>query len=177
VSSRRPGPATTGPCWVRSGVVSGPRPTLYDSFDHADVLFADVSSVVSDFLASGKPYVCINTEGLDAAAFRDANPTAAAAYLLSPDCHEVPEIIELVRGADPMEPDRATLREYLLGADEPRWLTRGQAALDALMVDGPGDRTARAVGADESVLEEVDETVLEEVDDPEHASSSDSPTG
>ena len=69
-------------------VVSGPRPTLYECFDHADVLISDVSSVVSDFLASGKPYVCANPQGLNETQFRQENPTAGAAYLLGPDCRD-----------------------------------------------------------------------------------------
>jgi hypothetical protein len=138
-------------------VVDGERPTLYDCFDHADVLIADVSSVVSDFLASGKPYVCANLQGLSDADFRQENPTAGAAYLLGPDCKELPEIISQVRGADPLEADRTALREYLLGPDSPPSIERWKAALDALMMDTVDDRTARPIGFDESVREEVDE--------------------
>jgi hypothetical protein len=144
-------------------VVRGQRPTLYDCFDHADVLVSDVSSVVSDFLASGKPYVCANPQGMGEAEFRQENPTAGAAYLLGPDCRELPEIVALVRGSDPMEADRAALREYLLGPESPSSLARWKLALDALMTDTNEDRTPREIG--------VDESVLEAVDDPEHASS------
>jgi hypothetical protein len=144
-------------------VVSGPRPTLYECFDHADVLISDVSSVVSDFLASGKPYVCANPQGLNETEFRQENPTAGAAYLLGPDCRELPEIVDLVRGSDPMEPDRAALREYLLGPENPPSIERWKVALDALMRDTDDDRAAREIA--------VDESVLEAVDDPEHASS------
>jgi CDP-glycerol glycerophosphotransferase (TagB/SpsB family) len=153
---------------ARHVVVDGPRPTLYDCFDHADLLVADVSSVVSDFLATGKPYVCANLQGLAEDDFRRENPTAGAAYLLGADCRELAEIVGLVRGADPREPDRATLREYLLGPDSPPSIARWEAAIAALMVDTADDRTARLIG--------VDESVLEEVDDAEHATSSDSPT-
>jgi hypothetical protein len=144
-------------------VVSGPRPTLYECFDHADVLVSDVSSVVSDFLASGKPYVCANPQGLNETEFRRENPTAGAAYLLGPDCRELPEIVDLVRSSDPMEPDRAALREYLLGPESPPSIARWKVALDALMRDTDDDRAAREIA--------VDESVLEAVDDPEHASS------
>ena len=144
-------------------VVSGPRPTLYECFDHADLLISDVSSVVSDFLASGKPYVCANPQGLNETQFRQENPTAGAAYLLGPDCRELPEIVDLVRGSDPMEPDRAALREYLLGPENPPSIARWKVALDALMRDTDDDRAAREIA--------VDESVLEAVDDPEHASS------
>ena len=161
----------------RHVVVSGQRPTLYDCFDHADVLVSDVSSVVTDFLASGKPYVCANPQGLDETQFRQQNPTAGAAYLLGPDCRELAEIVELVRGSDPMEPDRAALREYLLGPENPPSIARWQVALDALMLATDHDRKAREIGIDESVLEEsvLEESVLDDADDAEHASS-ESPT-
>jgi hypothetical protein len=148
--------------------VEGSRPTLYDCFDHADVLIADVSSVVSDFLASGKPYICANPQGVNDEDFRRENPTASAAYLLGPDCRELPEIVELVRGADPNEADRATLREYLLGPASPPSIERWKTALDVLMHDNDDNRSPRRIG--------IDESVLEEVDDAEHAASSDSPT-
>ena len=151
----------------RHVVVEGARPTLFDCFDHADLLIADVSSVVSDFLASGKPYVCANPQGMDDADFLRDNPTAGAAYLLGPDCRELPEIIELVRGRDPNEADRATLREYLLGPDNPPSIQRWNDAMEFLMRDTGDDRASRPI--------EIDESVLEEVADAEHAASSDFP--
>jgi hypothetical protein len=152
---------------ARHAVVNGTRPTLYDCFNHADVLIADVSSVVTDFLATGKPYVCANPQGTDAADFRRENPTADAAYLLSPDCSEVAQIIELVRGPDPNEADRATLREYLLGPQRPPSIERWKTAMDVLIREHDDNRVARSIGVDEEGLE-VDEAA-------EHAAS-DSPS-
>lgn len=148
-------------------VVDDHGPTLYDCFDHADMLIADVSSVVSDFLASSKPYVCANPQGLSEASFLLANPTAGAAYLLGPDCKELPEIVELVRGADPKAPDRAAMRDYLLGPVNPSSIERWEAAIDALLVETDDDRSPRQIG--------VDASFLEEVNDAERASS-ESPT-
>jgi hypothetical protein len=171
----------------RHVVVDGQRPTLYDCFDYADVLISDVSSVVSDFLASGKPYVCANPQGISEEEFRQENPTAGAAYLLGPDCTELAGIIDLVRGADPMAPQRTALREYLLGPESPSSLERWKDALDALMLETDDDRAAREFGIDESVLAESSlhasvldgsartESDLTDADDPEHASS-ESPT-
>ena len=162
--------------------MDGQRPTLYDCFDHADVLISDVSSVVSDFLASGKPYVCANPQGMSEEEFRRENPTAGAAYLLGPDCTELTGIIELVRGADPMARDRVALREYLLGPESPSSLERWKVALDALMLDTDDDRAAREIGIDESVLDVsslhesgIDRSELDDADDAQRAAS-DSPT-
>jgi hypothetical protein len=135
-------------------VVSGQRPTLYDCFDQTDVLISDVSSVVSDFLASGKPYVCANPQGISEEEFRQENPTAGAAYLLGPDCKELTEIVELVRGSDPMASERMTLREYLLGPESPSSLERWKVALENLMRDTDDNRKAREIGIDESALDE-----------------------
>jgi CDP-glycerol glycerophosphotransferase (TagB/SpsB family) len=137
-------------------LVESTRPTLYDCFNRADLLVADVSSVVSDFMASGKPYVCADPQGLPEADFRARNPSARGAYILTPDCRDVAAIIDLVRGADPLAPQRDKLREYLLGPDQPPPLDRWSAAIAAL-VQGAGDgRTTRPLAVDESVLEEVD---------------------
>jgi hypothetical protein len=161
----------------RHVVVTGQRPTLYDCFDHADVLVSDVSSVVSDFLASAKPYVCANPQGISEEEFRQENPTAGAAYLLGPDCKELAGIVELVRGADPMKPDRSALRDYLLGPESPSSLERWKIALDALMLETDDDRAAREIAIDESVVEDsaVDGSELEDSDDAERAST-ESPT-
>ena len=48
-------PAPPRTCWSRAR-----GPTLYDCFNHADLLISDISSVVPDFVASGKPYVVTN---------------------------------------------------------------------------------------------------------------------
>ena len=37
-------------------VISGAEPRLYDCFNVSDAMVSDISSVVSDFIASGKPY-------------------------------------------------------------------------------------------------------------------------
>jgi CDP-glycerol glycerophosphotransferase (TagB/SpsB family) len=153
--------------WTTAGesrhlVVADQGPTLYECFDHADLLVADVSSVVSDFLASGKPYVCANPQGLTEADFRRENPTADAAYVLGPDCGELAEILELVRGSDPWAQGRAAMRDYLLGPAKPPSIARWEAAMRDLMRDRDDDRASRQIGVDESILE---------ADDPERAAS------
>ena len=68
--------------WRQHQVITGPLPVLYECFNQADLLISDISSVVSDFLAAGKPYIVTNPEGLDEDEFREKFPTAGAAYLL-----------------------------------------------------------------------------------------------
>jgi hypothetical protein len=110
-------------------VVTGPG--LYDCFNRADLLVTDVSSVVSDFLASGKPYVVTNGADLPDEEFRERNPSASAAYLLGSDCEGLGAILASASGEDPMAGRRERLRHHLLGPDGDA-MTRFAAAVDAL---------------------------------------------
>src|SRR5207237_1118538 len=74
-------------------VVTGRTPALFDCFNTTDLLVSDVSSVVSDFVQSQRPYVVANPAGLAEDEFRRRFPTARAAYLLSADCGELPKIL------------------------------------------------------------------------------------
>ncbi|MYS49239.1 hypothetical protein GTW46_04020, partial [Streptomyces sp. SID6013] len=78
-------------------VVTDVRPPLYSCFNRADLLISDVSSVISDFLASGKPYAVANTSGLAEDVFRKSYPTVAAATVLAPDASGVPALLASVR--------------------------------------------------------------------------------
>jgi len=97
-------------------VVTGRTPGLFDCFNVTDLLVSDVSSVVSDFVQSERPYVVANPAGLSEDEFRRQFPTARAAYLLSADCGELAKILDVTRsGDDPMTGARRELKEYLLG--------------------------------------------------------------
>lgn len=58
---------------------------LFEAFEAADVLIGDVSSVVADFLLTGKPYLVTNPRGDDSDEFRRAFPSTAGGYLLDPE--------------------------------------------------------------------------------------------
>lgn len=117
---------------IRHRAVTGAEPHLYDCFNQADLLIGDISSVVTDFVASGKPYVITNVAGLPPAEFRRRYPTAEAAYPLSPDLHELPEIMyQLGQGEDLLAGARRELRAYVLGPDHPDALTRFDDAVNA----------------------------------------------
>jgi hypothetical protein len=111
--------------------VIGPSPTLYDCFNDADLMVADISSVLSDFVYSEKPYVVPNLTGLSEAKFRELYPSAGQAYLLDPAAERIGAILDLVRAEDPMAADRRELKHYLLGPDEPDAMTRFSAAANA----------------------------------------------
>lgn len=120
-------------------------PHLYSCFNECDLLVSDVSSVVSDFMASEKPYVITDVEGLGATEFHRRNPSARAAYLLSVDAHELPDVVASISapGPDPMADARARLREYLLGPDVPDARTRFHAAVNDLALRAEREEHAR----------------------------------
>lgn len=101
-----------GPHAVVSGVTG-----LYEAFNASDLLVSDVSSVVTDFLQSGKPYAMTNPLGLPEQDYRTRFPSSGAAYLWSPDLGRVADDLADARGPDRLREDRTRLRAYLLGAD------------------------------------------------------------
>ncbi|MDI2125106.1 hypothetical protein [Yinghuangia seranimata] len=123
---------------LRHHVVQGPYPHLYDCFNEADLLVSDISSVVADFVASGKPYALTDTGRLGHAEFFERNTAARGSYLLQPDpkplASGVRALVELLYGErdDHMAAARADLKAYLLGPDEPDSQTRFQHAATAL---------------------------------------------
>ncbi len=65
-------------------VVGTAPDALYSAFNEADVLVADISSVVADFLASRKPYLVTNPRDTEPAAFHADFPSTAAGELSAP---------------------------------------------------------------------------------------------
>ncbi|MEV0967371.1 CDP-glycerol glycerophosphotransferase family protein [Microtetraspora glauca] len=123
--------------------VTGDEPHLYECFNQADLLISDISSVIADFLAGGKPYAVTNVAGLPAHEFRERYPTAAAAYLIGPDCGELPGVVSRIRPEeDVLAGARRELRAYLLGPDHPDALTRFDDAVTAA-----GARAGAGAGA------------------------------
>ncbi|MEE1938145.1 hypothetical protein V1L54_01710 [Streptomyces sp. TRM 70361] len=131
-------------------VVTGPRPALYSCFNQADLLISDVSSVVSDYLASEKPYAVANTGGLPEEEFRAAFPTVRAAVILTPDAAGVPALLESVRdpARDTLVRARAELKEYLLGPAEPPSAVRFRQAAAALCAAADRRRARMSPGPD-----------------------------
>ncbi|WP_344014961.1 hypothetical protein [Streptomyces thermospinosisporus] len=127
-------------------IVTDVRPALYSCFNVADLLISDVSSVVSDFLASEKPYAVVNTSGLSETEFRATFPTVMAATVLTPDASGVPGLLAAVRdpGKDELVEARKELKLRLLGPAEPSSQERFNAAVQDLYEAAEAHRTRMA---------------------------------
>lgn len=103
-----------------NGEVVGTQPgSLYDAFNDCDVLIADVSSVVADFLASRKPYLMTNPKSLPHEWLERELPSTTGATILDPS--ELPLVVELLRealGPDSRRERRESLANYFLGPPE-----------------------------------------------------------
>ncbi|MHC3454610.1 hypothetical protein [Streptomyces prasinus] len=115
-------------------VITGAQPRLYDCFNVSDAMVSDISSVVSDFIASGKPYAVTDSAELGAEEFKRQNTAVRAAVILSNDAAGLAELLEAVRDpqADPLAGERGELKRYLLGPDEPTSLDQFNAAVARL---------------------------------------------
>jgi hypothetical protein len=98
-------------------IITDARPGIFACFNEADLLISDVSSVVSDWLSSEKPYAVANTSGLSEEAFREAFPTVSAGVVLTPKAGGVKGLLESVRHPekDAFTAARAELKVRLLG--------------------------------------------------------------
>ncbi|MGW0576465.1 hypothetical protein ACWD25_10945 [Streptomyces sp. NPDC002920] len=144
-------------------VVTGAEPRLYDCFNAAEAMVSDISSVVSDFIESGKPYAVTDSAELGAEEFRRQNTAVRAAVILTNGADGLDQLLEAVRdpAADTLAADRAELKEYLLGPDEPTSLEQFNTAVANLALQaearnvGQESHTAAAEDAVGGVAEAV----------------------
>ncbi|MEU4462569.1 hypothetical protein AB0G20_02405 [Streptomyces sp. NPDC024017] len=118
------------PSWEHR-VITGAEPRLYDCFNVSDAMVSDISSVVSDFIASGKPYAVTDSAEVGVEEFKRNNTAVRAAVILSNSAAELGELLGAVRApdADPLAEDRKELKQYLLGPDEPTSLDQFNTAV------------------------------------------------
>jgi hypothetical protein len=118
------------PSWEHR-VITGAQPRLYDCFNVSDAMVSDISSVVSDFIASGKPYAVTDSAEVGVEEFKRNNTAVRAAVILSNSAAELGELLGAVRApdTDPLAEDRKELKQYLLGPDEPSSLEQFNTAV------------------------------------------------
>ncbi|MFF3750266.1 hypothetical protein ACFYYH_07360 [Streptomyces sp. NPDC002018] len=120
--------------WWEHRVITGAEPRLYDCFNESDAMVSDISSVVSDFIASGKPYAVSDSAALGPEEFKRQNTAVRAAVILSNSARELDQLLAAVAdpSADPLAAGRRELKRYLLGPDEPSSIEQFNAAAHAL---------------------------------------------
>ncbi|MDH6519107.1 hypothetical protein M2164_005587 [Streptomyces sp. SAI-208] len=123
------------PVWEHR-VITGAEPRLYDCFNVSDAMVSDISSVVSDFIASGKPYAVTDSAELGEEEFKRQNTAVRAATILSNKATELGGLLDAVRdpAADPLAEDRVELKQYLLGPDEPTSMEQFNTAVANLAI-------------------------------------------
>lgn len=152
------------PAWEHQ-IITDSRPGIYACFNVADVLVSDVSSVISDYLSSEKPYAVANTSGLTEAEFKAEFPTVRAGTILGPKAKQVPALLEAVRDPehDTLVRARAELKEHLLGPSDPPSLERFNAAAVALCAKADA-RAARMDARGESDIPSQRRDAAEEME-------------
>ncbi|MFI6803431.1 hypothetical protein ACIBO6_00150 [Streptomyces luteogriseus] len=146
------------PSWEHR-VITGSEPRLYDCFNVSDAMVSDISSVVSDFIASGKPYAVTDSAEVGVEEFKRNNTAVRAAVILSNSASELGELLGAVRtpDADQLAEDRKELKQYLLGPDEPTSLEQFNTAVANLAVKAE----TRNVGQQSRDMAELAETEAE----------------
>jgi hypothetical protein len=98
--------------------------------NRSDVMVADLSSVVTEYLASDKPLAIVD-DG-DAQTFIERNPVAQAAYVVASDLGNLEAVLADLVGADPLRETRhAVLARYVGAAGDSAFQRAVLAILDA----------------------------------------------
>jgi hypothetical protein len=88
--------------------------SLFECMNRSDAMICDVSSVASDYLATGKPFAITDLAG-EGDRFPDTFPLARAGYRIAPDAGNLPAVLDDLLGRDPLAATRRELRAYYLG--------------------------------------------------------------
>ena len=88
--------------------------SILDCINDSDAMVSDVSSVVSDYLFSGKPFAMIAIPA-EPAAFVVEYPVARASYVIRADLADLDAQLEKMLGPDPLAGQRADIRADYLG--------------------------------------------------------------
>ncbi|HET9303311.1 MAG TPA: CDP-glycerol glycerophosphotransferase family protein [Propionibacteriaceae bacterium] len=88
--------------------------SILDCINDSDAMVSDVSSVVSDYLFSGKPFAMIAVPA-EPEAFVVEYPVARASYVVQADLADLDAQLEKMLGEDPLAAQRADIRADYLG--------------------------------------------------------------
>ncbi|MBR9847457.1 MAG: hypothetical protein GYB35_15735, partial [Algicola sp.] len=97
--------------------------SIHDVMNLSDVLICDISSVMNDYLVTGKPIVLCNTQELTIESLNINFPTSCAATIVD-EKTDFTEVIRKIEFEDKMHEHRLKLREYSLGNFESDPMTK-----------------------------------------------------
>ena len=110
-------------------------------------MVSDISSVVSDFIASGKPYAVTDSAELGAEEFRRQNTAVRAAVILGNErrgARPAPRRRRATRPPTRWQGPRRELKEYLLGPDEPTSIEQFNTAVGDLALKAEARNVGQA---------------------------------
>jgi CDP-glycerol glycerophosphotransferase (TagB/SpsB family) len=96
------------------GAAAESERSILDCINASDAMVSDVSSVVSDYLFSGKPFAMVAVPS-DPETFVEDFPAAAAAYVVRGDLADLEARLTEMLGVDPRQQRRLELRADYLG--------------------------------------------------------------
>ncbi|WP_308377669.1 hypothetical protein [Streptomyces sp. ISL-98] len=163
--------------WWEHRVITGAEPRLYDCFNESDGMVSDISSVVSDFIASGKPYAVTDSAELGVEEFKQQNTAVRAAVILSNSAAQLDELLAAITGgesADLLADARRELKAYLLGPDEPASIVQFNDAVRALAdkSEARNQGVAQRMGVELAAAAEPSDSAPEATGDPVDGDSS-----
>jgi hypothetical protein len=131
--------------------LSGPQaPTLYEAFDACDVLLADVSSVIADFLATDRPMIVLDTAGIGSDELSRVSPTTRGAAIVPVAPTPFSAALDDALGPDSRRHERLDSRRYVLGDFEgsatDKFCTEIDLLLDAAAAPVEPSETADSLG-------------------------------
>lgn len=88
--------------------------TIFECFNQSDVLIADVSSAVSDYLFSEKPFAIVDMVG-EGERFAETFPLAEAGYVVRNDLSNLEQAMSDLLVSDPKRHIRQSLKRHYLG--------------------------------------------------------------
>jgi hypothetical protein len=129
-------------------LVESGGPSLASCFAASDALVADVSGVVSDWLALDRPLALTDPGGAGAQEYAARFPSSRAGLLVGPGLQGLEELLaDLRSGQDRSRDERARVREHLLGSPPEAGPQRFEAALDALVTESVAASAGESTGA------------------------------
>jgi len=96
-------------------ILTGTLPGLHESFVPANLLVADISSVMSDWLSTDRAYATVDTRGIGERVLRRRFPAAAGATVLDCGLTQLLEWVHTAATKDPMAAARRRTRARVLG--------------------------------------------------------------